>query len=167
MGWEKDLEERLKRGRKAWWITKKRLRGSKLSKTGQARVVEASVEATVLFDCQARTWSLRELKRVQSFMDSCYQNVWSRKRGPPLMQMQEERKKMEDVRRELGVKSVRWKVERRVLERIGHVMRMGDERLVKSAVLGWWEDLEEVDRVPGRRRKTVLYWKKLLREVGD
>ena len=55
------------------------------------------------------------------------------------------------------MKSVRLKVEKRVLERIGHVMRMGDDRLVKSIVLGWWEELEEVDRVPGRRRKTVLY----------
>ena len=73
---------------------------------------------------------------------------------------------MEDVRRELGVKSVRWKVEKRVLERIGHVMRMEDGRLVKSAVLGWWDELEDVNRVPGRRRKTVLYWRRLLREAG-
>ena len=93
MGWEADSEERLKRGRKAWWVTKKRLRGTKMSKRCQARVVEASVEATILFDCQVRTWEVRELKRVQSFMDSCYRYVWSRKRGPPLMQMQEERKR--------------------------------------------------------------------------
>ena len=52
------------------------------------------------------------------------------------------------------------------MERLGHVMQIGDERLVKSAVLSWWEDLEEVNRVPGKRRKTVLYWKRLLREAG-
>ena len=44
---------------------------------------------------------------------------------------------MFDVRRSLGVKSVSVKVEKRVLERIGHVMRMGNERLTKAVVLGW------------------------------
>ena len=46
---------------------------------------------------------------------------------------------MFDVRRSLGVKSVSVKVEKRVLERIGHVMRMGNERLTKAVVLGWYK----------------------------
>ena len=62
---------------------------------------------------------------------------------------------------------MRWRVEKRTLERIGHVMRMEDGRLVKAAVLGWVEQLERVGAPPKRsRRKTVLYWKKLLREAG-
>ena len=72
-------------------------------------MVEASVEATLMFDCQARTWTRKELKRLQKFMDGCYRSVWSRKNKAPLRQMQDEKKKMEDVRRELGVKSVRWR----------------------------------------------------------
>ena len=58
--------------------------------------------------------------------------------------------------------SPRWKIEKRVLERIGHVMRMDDGRMVKAVVLGWVEQLERWDRVKGSRRKMVLYWKKLL-----
>ena len=54
--------------------------------------------------------------------------------------MQEEGYNMQDVRNELGVKSVRWKIEKRVLERIGHVMRMEDDRTTKAVVLGWMED---------------------------
>ena len=88
------------------------------------------------------------------------------KKGPPLIQMQREGKNMYDVRRELGVHSIRWKIEKRTMERIGHVMRMEDGRLVKSMVLGWIEQLERWERVPGGRRKTVLYWKKLLREAA-
>ena len=124
--------------------------------------------ATLLFDCQARVWSAKEIKRMQVFMDKCYRFVWSRRSRPPLMQMQDEGKKMEDVRRELGVRSVRWKIEKRVLERIGHVVRMEDGRLVKGVVLGWWDKLEEVQRTPGKRRsrKTMTYWKKVLREAG-
>ena len=72
---------------------------------------------------------------------------------------------MFDIRRELGVKSVRQKVEKRILERIGHVFRMEDTRLTKAACLGWMEDLERHDKVPGKKRKTVLYWKKTLKEA--
>ena len=38
MGWQGDVEERLKRARKAWWVTKKRLRGAKISRRCQARI---------------------------------------------------------------------------------------------------------------------------------
>ena len=44
------------------------------------------------------------------------------------------------------------------------MIRMGDDRMVKAVVLGWVEQLERWDRVKGSRRKTVLYWKKLLRK---
>ena len=43
------------------------------------------------------------------------------------MQMQREGKNMVDVRVELMVKSIRWKIEKSVLERLGHVVRMDDE----------------------------------------
>ena len=45
-------------------------------------------------------------------------------------------------------------------------MRMEDDRQVKAAVLGWMEDLERYEKVLGKKRKTVLYWKKLVREAG-
>lgn len=124
------------------------------------------MESAVLFDCQVRVWHGKEIKSLQKFMDGVYRYIWSRKIKPPLMQMQEERKNMEDVRSELGVKSLRWKIERRVLERIGHVMRMDDGRMTKAVVLGWMEELERWDKPKGRRKKTVPYWKRLLREAG-
>ena len=69
--------------------------------------------------------------------------------------MEKERKNMADVRRELGVKSLRWKIEKRVLERIGHVMRMSDERMAKAVILGWMEELEKWEKSKGGRRKTL------------
>ena len=64
------------------------------------------------------------------------------------------------------MKRVRWKIEKRVYERIGHVMRMDDDRLVKAVILGWYEGLEGESKIAGQKRKTVLYWKKLLRKAG-
>ena len=129
-------------------------------------MVEACVETALLFDCQVRVWQVKELRRLQTFMDRCYRYVWGNKRQPPLIQMQEERKNMFDVRKTLGVKSVRWKVEKRTLERIGHVFRMEDSRMTKVCVLGWMQALEAFPKPAGRSRKTVSYWKKLLREAG-
>ena len=45
-------------------------------------------------------------------------------------------------------------------------MRMDDNRIVKGMVLGWWEKLEEVERVKGARRKTMLFWRRILKEAG-
>ena len=68
---------------------------------------------------------------------------------------------MYDVRTRLGVKSVQWMIEKKVLERVGHVMRMKDESLAKVAMLGWYKKLEEVSKAPGKKRKTVLYCKRI------
>ena len=110
-------------------------------------------------------WRISEIKKLQSCMDKKYRQIWARGNCPPLVQMQTEHKNMYDVRRELDIKSIRYKIEKRVLERIGHVMRMDDSRMVKAAVLGWLEDLEPLPKLPGKKRKTVLYWKQLLREA--
>ena len=48
-------------------------------------------------------------------------------------------------------------MEDRVLERIGYVMRMSDERMTKAVVLGWVKELEKWENPAGRRRKTVSY----------
>ena len=68
---------------------------------------------------------------LQSWIDKCYRSVWSNNKAPPLIQMEAEGKNMQDVRNILGVKSLRWKIEKRTLERIGHILRMSDERPVK------------------------------------
>ena len=52
------------------------------------------------------------------------------------------------------------------MERIGHVMRMEDDRIGKAGVLGLIEDLEGVQKMKGKKRKTVLYWKQLVKEAG-
>ena len=166
MGEGEDVKQRLKRAGMSWSKVKNRLKGSKLSKKMQAKIVEACVESTLLFDCQTRTWHQSEIKKLQSLMDRQYRYIWSNKRKPPLIQMQEEHVNMQDVRNQLGVKSVRIKIEKRVLERIGHIFRMEDDRQVKIATLGWLEELEGHEKRPGKKRKTVLYWKRLLKEAG-
>ena len=66
----------------------------------------------------------------------------------------------------MGVKTIRWHIENRSLERIGHVLRMKDERSTKAAVQGWLESLESRPKTKGKKRKTIPYWKKFLKKAG-
>ena len=72
-----------------------------------------------------------------------------------MIQMQQEHKNRQDVQNELGVKSVRLKVEKRVLKRMRHLMRMEDDRTVKAVTLGRLEDLENHEKRPGRKAKKL------------
>ena len=148
------------------WKTKKRLKGSTLPKRLQARVVEACVESTMLFDCQTRPWRERDIKQLQKIADKGYTYIWRHKNGGPTkIQMEQRRTNLYGVRRELGVHTIRQKIEKRSLERMGHVFRMPNNRITKKITLGWYatEDVE----LPFRNYQTTLgYWRKLVREMG-
>ena len=72
IGRKTDVEQRLIRGRKAWFMLRKRLKGSKMSKVTQGRVTAAIVESTMLFACEIRPWRKSEVKRMQQFVDKAY-----------------------------------------------------------------------------------------------
>ena len=166
VGSEQDIRNRIRKAGGVWGRVKDGLKSSRLSKKWQARIVEATVVSSLLYDCQGRVWWARDIKRLQSWVDRCYRNIWKNRNIQPLREMQDRHSNREDVRTRLGVKSIRCRIEKRVLERIGHVLRMGNDRITKAVVLGWWEELEGREKKLGKKRKTVLYWKRLLREAG-
>ena len=85
---------------------------------------------------------IRETSHLQSWIDRCCRYVWSDRNGETLRQMEERGVNVQDVRSCLRVMSVRLKIQKRVLETIGHVVRMGNERLTKAMVFGWYEGWE-------------------------
>ena len=64
------------------------------------------------------------------------------------------------------MKSLRWKIEKRALQRIGQVLRMENDRLTKAGVFGSLTDLEQHPDRRGKSRETTFYWKKLISEAG-
>ena len=166
MGPDADNKNRIKRAGGLWAKIKNQLRGSGLPLKTRARVVEACVESALLFDCATRTWYQKDMKRLQSWVDRCYRHIWAGGRGPPLRMMQERGINMQDIRNQMGIKTIRRNIEKRSLERIGHVLRMRNDRGTKAAILGWLRTLENYRKTPGKKRKTILYWKKLLKEAG-
>ena len=43
---------------------------------------------------------------------------------------------------------------------------MSNKRTTKATILGWLASLEELPKLPGHKRKTIFYWRKLLKEAG-
>ena len=49
---------------------------------------------------------------------------------------------MQDIRTRIEIKSIRWKIENRILQKFGHVHRMSNSRTYKAAIVGRKQDLE-------------------------
>ena len=116
---EHDTKMRIKRAARTWMQIKKRFMKRKLSKKTQAKVVETCVESTILFNAAVTTFSKSETKRIQSWIDNRYRYIWSNKKEEPLRQMERNNMNMQDVRNELDVMTIRSKIEKSHLVRIG------------------------------------------------
>ena len=131
-----------------------------------AKVVETCVESTNLFNAAVRPFSKSETKRIQSWIDKRHRYIRSNRKEEPLRQMESNHMNMQDVRNELDVMTIRNKIEKSHLVRIGHIARMSDERLVKQATMGWIRRME-MGRKPRKRKMTTLaYWHRLLKEAN-
>ena len=83
-----------------------------------------------------------------------------------MKQMERYHMNTQDVRNELDVMTIRSKIEKCHILRIGHIARMSDERLVKQTTMGWIRKME-TGRKPRKRKMTMLmYWHKLLMEAN-
>ena len=164
LGKKEDRAARIKRVYTAWTKVKRWLWRSSLKKRTRTLIVQAVVESTMLFDCSARAWSPTDLQKMQSMLDTCYRFVWNDGRGLPKLRMQREGTNSFEIRRQLGVQAIRTKLETRGLERIGHVLRMPNERTTKRVILGRWNaEREEEGQLKGG---TISYWKRLIAEAG-
>ena len=76
--------------------------------------------------------------------------------------MEKENINMFGVRKILNVASLRSKIEKRSLQRIGHILRMDNSRTTKQVTLGWCQK----DGIRGGQQSTVQYWRKIIREAG-
>ena len=73
---------------------------------------------------------------------------------------------MADIRNQLKVSSARIKVEVAHLIRLGNILRLSDERLVKQALLGCLTTLENKVKAKKKTLITTAYWRRLIKEAG-
>ena len=85
-----DMRHRIQRAKKVWVTIRKRFTKCRLSKITQAKVFEACIESTLLFNAAVKPFHQREIKAMQTFVDKKCRYIWSEKSGEPLRQMQEQ-----------------------------------------------------------------------------
>ena len=107
-----------------------------------------------------------EIKKMQQWIDRRYRYKWSNKKEPPLKTMQRIKHNMQDLRNSLQINTLQWKIEQRILQRIGHVMRLDNSRPVKRAMTGWLPALETIPKEKTKIRTTPHYWNRLVKEAG-
>ena len=105
------------------------------------------MEITILFNSAVRPSSQSETKIIQSWIDRKYRYIWSNKKEEPLKQMERNHINMQDIRNELDVMTIRSKIGKSHLIRIGHIARISDERLAELTTMGWIRRMET-----GRKR---------------
>ena len=154
LGEEEDTRTRIKRRMGAWWKVKRRLNYSRFTKRTQARVMEAAVESTTLYNCNVRTWYTWEINRLQHSLDKCYRYVWRSKTMASHRELEARGCNMRCIQKKLRVKSVRMKIELRSLERLGHVLRMPRENRTRKTIFGWLKKLETQRKEKKRYRGT-------------
>ena len=145
---------------------KKRLKKTRLTKRQQAIVAQTCVESTALFDAAVRPLYESEINKIQREIDRLYRSIWASKNKPPINQIQEKSINMFGVRKQLTIDSMELKIEKRHLIRIGHILRMDNNRLTKQLVLGWPAP-EISDQHRKARQTTIGYWKTLMRNAGQ
>ena len=120
----------------------------------------------LLFDAAVRPWYKSKINKMQQWIDRRYRYVWSNKKEPPLISMKRTHTNMQDIRNQLNIKTLQWKIEKRSLQRIGHVLRMDSSRQVKAAVLSWSPALETIPKERTKTRTSPQYWRRFVEEAG-
>ena len=83
---------------------------------------------STILNCQVSTWIISEINKIQNEEDKCYRYAWSSKNQAPLKEMEQKHKNRWNMRKEIRVKSIRLKIKKRSMERLGHMMRMPDDK---------------------------------------
>ena len=122
-----------------------------------------------------RPCTANDIKKLQKFADRAYRYVWNNGKPRALIRLLEKINSFQ-LGRKLQIESKRTNIEIRALERLGHVLRRPDKRMVKKVALGGRNDGEQIstDIMGGRERtergtlrgNTVQYWRRLMREAG-
>ena len=114
----------------------------------------------MLFNCNTRPFYKSQVKQLQKAMDRRYRLIWGSGNKEPLREMEEKHVNMWDVRRQLG------EIEIAYIRRIGHVLRLPNDRLVKRMVLGWNAELKDLTKARRKQQTTLSYWCKLLTDAA-
>ena len=110
-------------------------------------VLRSTVEASLLYGCEVRTYNSREHTRMRVFMNTDVRGSLRQR----LLTMHDDQVTMVDLWQKLGLNDLRLTVEIRQLRYLGHVARMQNERVEKRTLFACVYPEETWRRGKGKR----------------
>ena len=130
----------------------------KLSRMTRIRVMREAVVPTLTAFCKTRAWTTRDLEQLALVERKALSIAF----GVTMKDVKEHRIKHEKLYKAACWQPIDQVIERETLKWIGHVARMGKDRLPKTAMFGWRKG---IDPKIGGRFDQVTWIKKVLKEA--
>ena len=149
-----DVERRISQASRAFGVLRKAVFLDKnLTLSTKRKIYQACVLSVLFYGSECWTTLKKHTKKLNTFHHRCIRTIL----GISNKQQWDERISSTEVRRRWGnEETVEEKIRRRRLEWLGHVARMPDNRIPKSALFGWLPQ----PRPPGGPRRR---WKDVIR----
>ena len=124
---QRDTANRLKQARKLWWKIQRQVRKLGMSGRRKIGVLRATVEASLFYASETRTYSQREEDMLQSFLNRCLRGcVMS---ASFRLEDMKGNITMSDLRAKHGQETVTTTIGKRKLTYIGHLLRYPADRV--------------------------------------
>ncbi|CAE7804986.1 unnamed protein product [Symbiodinium sp. CCMP2592] len=159
-GHDRDTHERLTAASRVWGQLSRQLPRLGLAVWQKGQVVNATVVNCLLFGCERRTYTSKQLSKFQSFLNRITFLICGQRRRT----MSDDQLTLADLRKKCGILPVRHVIETRQLQYLGHLARLPPERLERQAL---WSSLWPEAEWKGKKTGPTLrqaYWR-LLRQI--
>jgi len=159
---DRDTHERLIAAQRLWHKLHPQLQRLGLDPKCKGRLVQATVVNCLLYGCERRSFSGKQLSKYQIFLNRITFSICSQRRRT----MSEDQVTLADLRNKCGLLPIRHIIDTRQLQYLGHLARLDPgriERQVLHATL-WPEGAE-----PGLKTGPTLrqqYWRFLKQMLG-
>ena len=131
-----DTATRLEKAREVWRKVKVKLPMLAVGLRARARVVQATVVATLLFGAEIRTFSRKDIEKYRKFLGGVIRYIsYNKATGEGTMRGMQGNTTTTDLRLKAGLEDVQTQIIQRQARYIGHVARYKDTR-IERVVLG-------------------------------
>ena len=152
-----DTDHRLSKAKSLWRKVYAQLPRLGLSPSVQARLAQATVVASLLYGCETRPCSAREIRKYQTVLNTVSFGLLRQRRRT----MQADKRTMSDLRKTLKMDTVFNMIGARALRFLGHIARKPDTAMEKQILFAWL--LPEATKPAFKRGHQLRhhYWKLL------
>ena len=159
---DRDTYERLQAAQKLWHKLHAQLQRLGLDPKCKGRLIQATVVNCLLYGCERRTFSGKQMTKYQTFINRITFSICSQRRKT----MSDDQVTLADLRKKCGLLPLRHIIESRQLHYLGHLARLDKDRIERQVLHATlWPEGEETGIKTGPTLRQQ-YWRLLKQLLG-